>query len=385
MLRSPMPAPPAVPPAPEPDVLNLASWRLTPVKLPYQRVVRWSDTVEDGGTYLLLELLSSCGHNGLAEGTVKSMWTGTTLASQIACLTDILLPRLTQVNLRDPAAINAALAMVPENRAAKALIDQACWDLRADAAGLPLWGLMGGTQEVAVSWTLTRGTPLEMAHEAAAMVDRYGFRTLKLKGGQGEETDLRAVQELRGAVGDLEIYVDANWHYDYVRAIAYANRLAEYGVRFVEDPYMPVPDGRFRAAQAGVIATLLVDYPCVETRDVEAFLAVGARMFSVKPGRIGPRAAFELAQRAASGGAGVVVGLFAESALGSIAALSVSGALETHTGQAAALPAEVTFFLTLKDQLLQVPLDIHDGCAFLPSKSNHHLIDPAKLARYTCC
>jgi len=59
MLPSPMPAPPAVPPAPEPDVLNLASWRLTPVKLPYQRVVRWSDTVEDGGTYLLLELLSS--------------------------------------------------------------------------------------------------------------------------------------------------------------------------------------------------------------------------------------------------------------------------------------------------------------------------------------
>src|SRR5204862_254768 len=82
---------------------------------------------------------------------------------------------------------------IPENRLAKALVSNACWTLRAAVAGKPLWQLLGGREEADVCWTVTRRAPAEMAAESADYCARYGFRTLKVKGGQGIQTDLRAL------------------------------------------------------------------------------------------------------------------------------------------------------------------------------------------------
>ena len=75
---------------------------------------------------------------------------------------------------------------------------KSCWDLRAQAQKTPLWRLWGGAPEVPLSWTVTREKPSVMAREAADMVDKHGFRTLKIKGGQGFETDAQALKEICG-------------------------------------------------------------------------------------------------------------------------------------------------------------------------------------------
>jgi len=218
-------------------VMRLARSSITVFKLRYPRPVRWKDTVEDGATFLLLRLFSDDGLEGVAEGPIKPTWTGTTRRALVAAIEDMLLPALETTDLSDPAAVRARLDAYPENTLAKALIDNACWDLRSQVRGEALWRLWGGNREVPLSWTVTRAAPASMATEAVDMIERYGFRTLKVKGGQGFDTDKLALREIRAAVGpSIRLYVDANAAYSQEQAPAYVRMLAEAGATHAEDP-----------------------------------------------------------------------------------------------------------------------------------------------------
>lgn len=55
----------------------------------------------------------------------------------------------------------------------------------------------------------------------------HGFRTLKVKGGQGLATDLDALAQIRCAVGpEVELFIDANGACPRDEAIEYVQRIA---------------------------------------------------------------------------------------------------------------------------------------------------------------
>jgi len=344
--------------------VKLARWSLACYRLRYDREVRWADAVEDSGVFALLRLESSDGVVGVAEGTIKSTWSGVSPRSLGAALEDLLLPRLEGVDLADADAVSERLRAVPENWLAKGMIDTACWTLRAASIGTPLWRLWGGEPRVELGWTVTRQAPQRMAAEAADMVARLGFRTLKVKGGQGVATDLRALAEIRTAVGDgVELYVDANGAYARGEAAAYVGRIAEAGATLAEDPCALAPDAAFEALQRGAPIPILVDSSCVTRQDAALHLERGAAALSAKPGRIGLTEAREIARLAESLGARAVVGLHAESALGTLVSLQQAAAIPARARAAA---AEQTFFLVMRDQVLAEPLAIRDGAVTLP-------------------
>ncbi len=66
---------------------------------------------------------------------IKPLRTGYSPRSLAVALEDVVLPQLRHVNLADVRAVEAALAKIPENRLAKALVDNACWTLRAANSG----------------------------------------------------------------------------------------------------------------------------------------------------------------------------------------------------------------------------------------------------------
>jgi L-Ala-D/L-Glu epimerase len=119
--------------------IRLAHCRLYAYRLRYARPVRWSDIVEEAAPFVLLRLTSECGAEGTAEITVKPTWCGVTARSLIAVVQDIFVPILKSLDLSDPAKVRAALDTIPENSAAKTLIDNACWDLYAAREGRALW------------------------------------------------------------------------------------------------------------------------------------------------------------------------------------------------------------------------------------------------------
>lgn len=339
--------------------MRLARWSLDFYELAYHREVVWSNARERSGLFALLSLESDSGVGGIAEGTIKSTWSGVSPRSLHASLADVVLPFLKDVDLGDENAVYGAMARVPENRLAKGMVSTSCWTMRAAAAGKPLWQLLGGNGEAEVCWTVTRREPALMAREAAEYCARYGFRTLKVKGGQGIDTDLQALKEIRSAVGpQVALYVDANSAYSRGQALDYVKRIAAAGATVAEDPSPLVPDAQFEALQQAAGIPILVDSACTSVRDAALFLARGARAISLKPGRVGLSESLAIQKPMAKSGCKGALGIYAESALGTLINLQLP----------AQLPAEQTFFLVMQSHVAHAVPEIRDGRIRLPAE-----------------
>ncbi|MGQ0510438.1 MAG: mandelate racemase/muconate lactonizing enzyme family protein [Betaproteobacteria bacterium] len=354
--------------------MKLRGWTLDFYRLPYHREVVWANAVERSGLYALLTLVSEDGASGIAEGTIKDTWSGVSPKSLAAVLEDLLLPKLKQLDLADDKAVSAAFAGIPENRMAKGMVESACWTMRAAVAGKPLWKLWGASGSVEVAWTVTRQKPALMAKESAEVCGKYGFRTLKVKGGQGVDTDLQALKDIRAAVGPgVELYVDANGHYSRVEAAGYVDALAAAGVTVAEDPCRLAPDEHFAKLQAGSPIPILVDRSCASQEDAALYLERGAKALSTKPGRVGLQETRGIATMAAAKGARTAVGIYAESALGTLINLQQEGPMA----------AEQTFFLTHTAQVSKLMPEIRGGRIALPGEADlSRLVDRDAVRKY---
>jgi L-alanine-DL-glutamate epimerase-like enolase superfamily enzyme len=355
--------------------VKLADWSLAFYRLPYGREVVWSNALESSGLFALLKLVSDDGVTGVAEGTVKGTWSGVSPRSLRAALEDVILPAVKDVDLGDAAALSRRFSAIPENRLAKGLVDNACWTLRAASAQQPLWKLLNGKPAVELCWTVTRAKPSVMAGEAAEYCRRHGFRTLKVKGGQGLKTDLEALAAIRAAVdASVELYVDANGAYPRAEALDYVRRIAGAGATVAEDPCPLAPDAAFEALQRDCGIPILVDGSCTSVRDAELYAARGARAVSLKPGRIGISESLSI-KRLLNESCTTAVGIYAESALGTL----------INAQLPATLAAEQSFFLTMTSQVVHAVPEIRGGTIELPDEPDvSRLIDWNAVKRYSC-
>ena len=362
--------------------MKITHYRLQCYRLPYHREVVWANATEHAGTYAVLALCDDQGVWGVAEGTLKARWSGVSARSVMAALEDVLLPALQEAPFAGVAGARARLAGIPENRLAKAMIDSALWQIEAQHAQQPLWQYLGArTPEVSLTWALTRQAPTQMANEAERMCARYGFKTLKVKGGQGLETDLAALAAIRQAVGEaVYLYVDANSAYPTQEALSYVQALHAAGVGVAEDPVPIQPDADFTQLQARSPLPILVDRRCASVDDARALIACGAKALSTKPGRIGVSEARDIGTLCAGAGVQVAVGLYAESALGTLVSLQYAASVPWAQRL---VSAELTFYLELQAQVTDDLPQIIDGHIRLPDTT--HLaaaIDWARVARF---
>lgn len=353
--------------------MKLDRWSLHFYRLRYAREVVWANAREDSGLFALLKLEAD-GCSGIAEGTLKDTWSGVSPKSLAAVLEDFLVPRLREVDLGDEQAVAGAFAGIPENRLAKGMIESACWTLRAAQAREPLWKLWDAGSSREVAWTVTRQRPSLMAAEAAEVCAKYGIRVLKVKGGQGVDTDLQALKEIRAAVGPkVELYVDANSHYARVDAPEYVRKLAAVGVTVAEDPCPLQPDAQFEELQKGSPIPILVDRSCASKEDAALYLERGAKALSTKPGRVGLTETRAIAAMAALRKAKTAVGIYAESALGTLINLQQPGSMA----------AEQTFFLTMTEQVSTLVPEIRDGGIELPEAADlSKLVDWERVKKF---
>ena len=132
-------------------------------------------------------------------------------------------------------------------------LDMALWDLRCQAAGWPLYKLLGGAAKpikayaggIALGWQ----EPALLAEEALGHI-ATGYRAIKLRVGDTAAKDIARVRAVRKAVGDdIDILVDANTNYslDDVRKVMPAYEEAAVG--WLEEPFPP-QDRRSYAAAA---------------------------------------------------------------------------------------------------------------------------------------
>ncbi len=359
--------------------LKLTGHRIHTIRLHYRRAVQWVNHAEDGVDLLLLVLETDAGFMGVGEAVLRLNWTGATAKTLPVVLEEIFLPRLQGVDLADPKAVARALRVVPEHALAKSVIDTACWDLRAQASGRPLWQhLGGGGDSVPVSWTLTRAEPRVMAHEAEDMRVRYGFETFKVKTGQGLATDRAALGAIRAAVGpDLRLYADFNGACEPAEVGRATQMLAEFGVEVAEDPCPLSPSSEFRHIKEASAVPILVDGACRSIEQARLFIDAGAEAISVKVPKSGITESLDIAAAAEEAGVSVCVGLGATTSLGAVVALSLASALPSG---AIDLPCEETFYFQFAEEYVTAPLAVASGHVTLPPSTGlHDLVDWRKV------
>jgi galactonate dehydratase len=159
-------------------------------------------------------------------------------------------------------------------------VEQALWDIKGKALGVPVYELLGGQyrHKVRVYTWIHGDTPEACAEQALQLKDK-GFGALKFcpfEGcGQGFDVDHgrrveAKVKAVREAVGDkFGIAVDGHGRLNPVNAMEMAKRVEPYGMMFFEEPVM-------------------LEYPeaMAEIRRVARIpIATGERLFSRYPFR----------------------------------------------------------------------------------------------------
>lgn len=120
-----------------------------------------------------------------------------------------------------------------------AAVDIALWDLMGQLTGAPLHKLLGGKRRDRIP-AYVSGLPHPTLEGRVALarsfVDR-GFKAIKIAAVMSYDGVEKEIAALREALGpDIELMVDCHWMYSPAEAVALTNRLAAYGITFVEAP-----------------------------------------------------------------------------------------------------------------------------------------------------
>jgi L-alanine-DL-glutamate epimerase-like enolase superfamily enzyme len=149
------------------------------------------------------------------------------------------LDAISKMELPDPDCLEDVAdfldAKIQANGSAKAAVDIALHDRLATKLGVPLYKLFGRSPDKKMVTSFTIG--IDTIDEMMRKVDEAkNYAILKIKLGKDLEQDLEVMREIRKAVGDKTVRVDANGGWTLEQAKTALPVMADLGVEYVEQP-----------------------------------------------------------------------------------------------------------------------------------------------------
>lgn len=245
---------------------TLRALRVTPIAFRDPPLLNASGIHEPWALRSIVELEASDGRIGIAE-TYGDQTMLDALAAA-APLIDGLSPfDLNTMEERVKAGVKATrssaeLELAPGSHGAKnaakvtSALEIAMLDLQGQRLNAPVCDLLGGAVRDAVPYSAylffkhashvdapypaddwgEAVTPAQVVAQARRMIERYGFRSIKLKGGVFEPArEIACIRALRDAFPDLPLRLDPNANWSLATSIAAAPALDEL-LEYYEDP-----------------------------------------------------------------------------------------------------------------------------------------------------
>jgi glucarate dehydratase len=218
-----------------------------PVNIPFRAPYRFSYGSIASLTKTVIELVTEDGLVGLGECADGNRAADVTAAGE----------RLIGLDIRDIHAAEAKL--VPAMRytpwgnvtAARRVfggIEMAMWDARGKTEGVPLHRLLGGAVRTEIPLTEYfsyrfpgtdpgEATPTDVARYCATMIERHGSMVFEGKVGTvALAEEVQMVREVRAAIGDRPLQLDANGGWTVPTARDALARFAPFDVSWFEEP-----------------------------------------------------------------------------------------------------------------------------------------------------
>jgi o-succinylbenzoate synthase len=215
----------------------------------------------------------------------SSEWT----ESAWTTMQEFLAPMVVGKTVENAAQVFPLMRPVRGHRMAKAAIENACWDLEARSAGVPLWKHIGGSQtEIASGVSIgIQETPKILLEKIKKEVDS-GYQRIKIKIKPG--WDLNIVQQVRTQFPDIRLTVDANSAYT-LSDIPLFKELDKLNLMLIEQPLAHDDIFDHAVLQRQIETPVCLDESIHSAEAAGHAIELGAcRIINVKLGRVGGHA-----------------------------------------------------------------------------------------------
>jgi glucarate dehydratase len=250
----------------------VADVRATPVNIPFHAPYRFSYGSIASLTKTVVEIETDDGVVGLGEIASGDQAAGVERLRDRLVGLDIL--DLNEAETRCvPAMRSTPWDDVLGARRIFGGVEMALWDARGRASGVSLAGLLGGAVRPAVALTeyfsyrlagpshAGESTPLEVARYCAQMIEQHGSGAFEGKVctvSLGEEVEM--VREVRAAIGDRRLTLDANGGWTVPAAREAIPRLDPFQIFYYEDPVETYDElAQLRAHTGASFSTHVID------------------------------------------------------------------------------------------------------------------------------
>ncbi len=201
-------------------------------------------------------------------------------------LGDFLIPAILGAEIASPADVVRRFRRVRGHPMARAGLENAVWDLLAQAEGLPLAAYLGGVRD-----RVPVGVSIGIQPDRDALLDRvaryveagYGRVKLKIKPGW----DVAVVRAVRERWPDLPLQVDANSAYTLADAPVF-RELDQFDLLLIEQPLHYEDLVEHARLQAQLRTPLCLDESIRSPEHARWALEIAAcRVINIKVGRVG--------------------------------------------------------------------------------------------------
>jgi O-succinylbenzoate synthase len=239
---------------------------------------------------LLVELLSE-GLTGWSEVTSGEgpFFNSESVDISWLVLRDFLIPLVLGESFARASDVPQAFAAIRGHEMARAGIETALWDVEAQRLGLPLWKLLGGTQqEIPCGVSLGLQDSPERLLEKVAVEVAAGYQRIKIKIKPGK--DLAYLSAVRRAHPNIRLSVDANSAYT-LDDVEHLRSFDDYYLLMMEQPLWWDDIYAHAKLQKQIKTVLCLDESIPHLRNAQTAIELGAcGIINIKLGRVGGHA-----------------------------------------------------------------------------------------------
>jgi O-succinylbenzoate synthase len=202
---------------------------------------------------------------------------------------EFLAPMVAGRRIDNANQVFPVMKAVRGHRMAKAAIENACWDLEARRAGLPLWNYLGGTQrEIPCGVSIGIQDTPEILLEKIENEVAAGYQRIKIKIKPG--WDVKIVERVRKQFPDIRLMGDANSAYT-LADVSLFKELDRFNLMMIEQPLAHDDIFDHAILQQQIETAVCLDESIHSAEDARHAIDLkSCRIINVKLGRVGGHA-----------------------------------------------------------------------------------------------